>query len=78
MYIIVFGEGWAPAILNSAEELAFIREGQAGNKEVSTYWIGGSIDAIFTVDNVDIFSRYIPDGSGNYIVHKVTIHSVAC
>ena len=38
------GTGWAPAVLNTKEELYFLREGQKSFSSSAPYLIGGSTD----------------------------------
>ena len=38
------GNGWGPAVIDSDEELAAIREDQKELEFIDNYWIGGSTD----------------------------------
>ena len=60
------GDGWAPAVLDSQEELDLIRQGQKRNRELWSYWIGGSTAA--EIDSTIKYSNYYTNGSGNHIV----------
>ena len=40
--IAEFGEGWGPAVINSASELILIHEIQKKMNDSHSYWIGGS------------------------------------
>ena len=66
LYFKDLGDGWSPAVLNSEEELNFIREGQKRNRELGSYFIGGSTDAKegSTLNYADIYTN----GSGNHTV----------
>ena len=66
LYFTDLGERWAPAVLDSEEELAFIRGGEIGNNVPNNYWIGGSTDA----DSGSIlqYSDYITSREGNCII----------
>ena len=39
------GEGWEPAILESEEEMAFIRQGHRGLSDIRSFYIGGFSDS---------------------------------
>ena len=39
------GNGWGPAILNTLDELYFIKEGQKSFCNSVSYWIGGSTNS---------------------------------
>ena len=41
-FFSALSEGWAPTILNSPEELDFIRQGQLSFTDDRSYWLGGS------------------------------------
>ena len=60
------GEGWARAVLNSIEELDFIRGGQNGILDIESYWIGGSTDA--EKNSTLEYSDYYTNDSGNFII----------
>ena len=42
LFISGLGHGWAPAVLNTEEELDFVKEAQKGVTHTRSYWIGGS------------------------------------
>ena len=44
MYVSAIGDGWAPVIFNTEEELAFIRANQEDFNDIPSYWVGGSTD----------------------------------
>ena len=64
LYFQDLGEGWAPAVLNSLEELDFIIGGERDFPIIQSYWIGGSTNATkgSTLQYPDDYST---DGSGN-------------
>ena len=57
------GDGWAPTVLESEEELNFLSKHQNGNDDVQSYWIGGFTDA--AKDSTIDYSHYYTDGEGN-------------
>ena len=59
------GEEWSPAVLNSKQELNFIREGLKVYGDIWSYYIGGSADA--DRDTIE-YSDYYLDESGNYFI----------
>ena len=64
-YISALGNGWAPAILNTEQEMTFIQEAQKGLNDFRNYWIGG-----FTYSEPGSkigYSRYYTISSGNYV-----------
>ena len=66
LYFKGLGDGWAPAVFESFGEYYFIKEGQAGNRIVTSYWIGGSTN--FIRDRTIKYSSYLTHVSGNHIV----------
>ena len=64
--------GWYPAILNSQDELDFIRYAQKGLINETSYWIGGSSD-ISPITTIE-FSNYNDTNAGNssYWIGKST------
>ena len=69
LYFKDLGNGWAPAVLDSEKELNFIRGGQERNRELGSYFIGGSTDAKEgkTLNYADIYTNR----SGNHTVWQV-------
>ena len=61
------GDGWAPAILNSEEELAFIRRTEDRTIVIQSYYIGGSTD-VEEIGRTIEYSDYIPSSSGNNVL----------
>ena len=61
------GEGWAPAIINSEDELEFIRTQQLGFSSLRDYSVGGSTYST----SYDIsYEEYRTDSEGMDIVIK--------
>ena len=75
LYLSDLGEGWAPTVIGSEEELAFIRGGEIGNNVPNTYYLGGSTDA--DTDTTLQYSDYITDRSGN-VIAKQGYYTVYC
>ena len=64
------GEGWGPAIMESEEEMAFIRQGHRGLSDIRTFYIGGFSDS--DPGNVISYTDYYIDGTsgpGNVFWH---------
>ena len=61
--MIAIGYGWGPAVLDSAVELDFLRQGQKSFSNSNPYWIGGSVNS--AVDTDITYSDYIGTDSGN-------------
>ena len=61
------GDGWAPTVLESDEELNFLSKHQNGNDNVHSYWIGGFTDA------AKDYSDYYTDGEGNIMYYQNVI-----
>ena len=66
LYFKDLGDGWAPAVLENEEELNLIRKGQKKNRELGSYYIGGSTNA--TVGKTIGYSNIYPNGSGTHTV----------
>ena len=60
------GEGWAPAVLNTREEMDFIIQGQKGFSDNRNYWIGGRTNV--RGRSID-YSEYIPTEQLTFPVH---------
>ena len=71
LYFSALGEGWAPAILNSPEELDFIRQGQLWFSDDRSYWLGGSTNTQ-PWEHIDL-SDYNTGDSGNRFFPKYSI-----
>ena len=54
--------GWAPAIVDSAEKLQHIREGLKLLTDHKSFWIGGSSKDAGIID----YSQYMVDETGKY------------
>ena len=68
------GNGWAPAIADSAEKLEHIREGLKLLTDHISFWIGGSANAAGTIEH----SKYMVDDTGEWmwnIWEKITRYS---
>ena len=61
------GHGWAPAVLNSEEELAFIRRAEDRTIVIQSYYIGGSTD-VEEIDRTIEYSDYLPSSPGNNVL----------
>ena len=61
---IEIGDGWRAAILNTSEELDFIREGQRSFSNSLPYWIGGSTNEPNAIIN---YTEYITNSSGTIL-----------
>ena len=56
-----------PAVFEIEDELIFVQESQQRNRNVGSYWIGGSTDA--EIDSTIRYSDYYTNGSsGNHLV----------
>ena len=65
MYFLEIGDAWAPAVLNSKQELAFISK---FHKIISEeYWIGGSTNMTSGM-NIK-YSQYYSNRSGNHLAN---------
>ena len=62
LYVLDLGEGWAPVVFDSEDELAFIRAGEIGSNVPNTYWAGCSTDA--HTDSIIQYSNYSTTRSG--------------
>ena len=59
------GDGWAPVIFNSEEELAFVKAIHEDFNEIHSYWVGGFTDSELN-SNVE-YSNYYSDAGGNHM-----------
>ena len=65
LYFSAFGPFWSLAAVNSAEEMAIVRDGvkSIGNGLSTLHWIGGTTNL---TDSRELsFINYIPDYTGN-------------
>ena len=62
-YITELGTAWAPATIDSDEELAAIRGGQKELNDIRNYFIGGSTN--FESGRIIPISNFLQTGSGN-------------
>ena len=61
------GDGWAPVVLDSLEELAFILKGHKTiGRDYQRYWIGGSTNV--NEGRALEYNNYIWNESGNNVV----------
>ena len=60
--ILELGDGWGPAVLETEEELNFVRQADRNISNARSYWIGGSTN-ICCLREIS-YSHYIPDDSG--------------
>ena len=67
-FTLELGNGWAPAILNSQEELDFIL-GAHTLSELQYYWIGGSADLSEGSTITYATQLYLPNSSGKHIIY---------
>ena len=58
------GNGWSPAIADTAEKLKQIEDGQRDLSDYKSFWIGGSTDAPGTAEDTIDYSQYQADESG--------------
>ena len=64
IYLSDFGDGWAPTVLNSREELSFILKGFKNiGPSHRKHYIGGSTD--HGPNKKITYSKYYNNGSGN-------------
>ena len=56
-------DGWSASVLNSEEELAFVRGGAGYHSVIQSYWIGGTTDA--DKNSTIEYSEYYTNMSGN-------------
>ena len=62
--LLEIGDGWGPLVLNSEEELDFVRRGSEFQAPtIQSYWIGGSTDA--NKSSTIEYSEYYTNMSGN-------------
>ena len=68
-WFLDIGEGWAPTIINSPEELDFLKHAQKSFIDDRSYWLGGSTSKKpWSIINL---SDYIPGDSGFYTVFSL-------
>ena len=67
------GDGWSASVLNSKEELDFVRGGASYHIVIQSYWIGGSTDA--DKGSTIEYSEYYTNMSGNRS-HYSPIHPI--
>ena len=65
IYISELGDGWAPVIMDTAEEYNFIRKSDIQFTDTWEYYLGGTTN----VQWVDVYDYYIPNDSGVQISH---------
>ena len=70
-YLSDLGNGWGLAVLDTEEELAFIRESQNNLNNVQNYWIDGSTDR--ESSRIAQYSQYLSNGSGNAIFGHISM-----
>ena len=64
-------EGWAPAVLNTNQEMNFIKQGQRSFMDNRSFWIGGKTNTVpgeyfeYSAYNAEIFSSNEFDVSEN-------------
>ena len=69
IYFSDFGDGWAPAVLNSPEELSFILKGFKNiGLSHNRHYIGGS--ARHGPNKIIKYFEYHTNGSGNHFVYQ--------
>ena len=69
IYFSDLGDGWAPALLNSPEELSFILIGfEYIGSSHQKHYIGGSTH--HAPDKEIKYSEYYNNGSGNHFVYQ--------
>ena len=67
------GDGRSASVLNSEEELDFVRTGAGYHSVIQSYWIGGTTDA--DKGSTIEYSEYYTNMSGNRS-HYSPIHSI--